>query len=51
MTQNARAGQLFNSLSLLSGDILVRVVIVVCFSSPIVKVVHYTENGIVISLT
>ena len=30
MTQNARAGQLFNSLNLLSADILVHVVVVVC---------------------
>ena len=44
---NARAGLLFNSLNLLSGDILV----VISLSSAIVDVVHYSENEIIVSLT
>ena len=48
MTQNARAGLLFNSLNLLSGDVLVHVAVVVCL---IVDVVHYSGNGMIVSLT
>ena len=51
MTQNARAGLLFSSLNLLSGDVLVHIVIVVCLSSLIVEVVRYSANGIIVSLT
>ena len=42
MTQNAHAGLLFNSLNLLSCDIIL---------VHVVDVVHYSENGIIVSLT
>ena len=51
MILNARAGVLLRSLNLLSVDVLVHVVTVVCFSSLIVHVVRYSANGIIVSLT